>query len=223
MAAEQPAASSQQQFIAAAAAASQRCKDYGYRAEVPQQADSSAKRCLSFVHTGGFPKAARALLVYLLKSEVCALVAGSAPSCLWGTSRSHSQIWAPEADCCQPLPHLSDGAGRQPVPPACRPGFHQLDFEPPSRCRCRCSGRHRAATVWLREVSRGKRHSTTVDHRRSRRSRLPSNAAGAATLDPGYAGAATERSQPCGPMSKPRRVWPASAARAADLPMLPEA
>ena len=161
------------------------------------------------------------VVVYLLR-EVCgrALRAGS----YWlGTSRSHSQIWAPEADCCQPLPHLSDGAGRQPVPPACRPGFHQLDFEPPSRCRCRCSGRHRAATVWLREVSRGKRHGTTVDHRRSRRSRLPSNAAGAATLDPRYAGAATERSQPCGPMSKPRRVWPASAARAADLPMLPEA
>ena len=222
MAAEQPAASSQQQFIAAAAAASQRCKDYGYRAEVPQQADSSAKRCMSFVHTGGFRKAAQrpSLLVYLLKSAKFA----HATAARWlGTSRSHSQIWAPEADCCQPLPHLSDGAGRQPVPPACRPGFHQLDFEPPSRCRCRCSGRHRAATVWLREVSRGKRHSTTVDHRRSRRSRLPSNAAGAATLDPGYAGAATERSQPCGPMSKPRRVWPASAARAADLPMLPEA
>ena len=53
MAAEQPAASSQQQFIAAAAAASQRCKDYGYRAEVPQQADSSAKRYM-FVSTRGF-------------------------------------------------------------------------------------------------------------------------------------------------------------------------
>ena len=154
-----------------------------------------------------------ALLVYLLKAKAEKFASDA-------LTRSHR---APEADCCQPLPHLSDGAGRQPVPPACRPGFHQLDFEPPSRCRCRCSGRHRAATVWLREVSRGKRHSTTVDHRRSRRSRLPSNAAGAATLDPRYAGAAAERSQPCGPMSKPRRVWPASAARAADLPMLPEA
>ena len=210
MAAEQPAASCQQQFIAAAAAASQRCKDYGYRAEVPQQADSSAKRYM-FVPTGVSRE--MALLVYLLKAKAEKFASDA-------LTRSHR---APEADCCQPLPHLSDGAGRQPVPPACRPGFHQLDFEPPSRCRCRCSGRHRAATVWLREVSRGKRHSTTVDHRRSRRSRLPSNAAGAATLDPGYAGAATERSQPCGPMSKPRRVWPASAARAADLPRLPEA
>ena len=73
MAAEQPAASSQQQFIAAAAAASQRCKDYGYRAEVPQQADSSAKRCMSFVHTGGFRKAAPKAVVSLSpeKREVC--------------------------------------------------------------------------------------------------------------------------------------------------------
>ena len=185
-----------------------------------QQADSSAKRYMSFVHTGGFRKVGGCCLgISPEKRNAIREVCGR---CRW-TSRSHSQIWAPEADCCQPLPHLSDGAGRQPVPPACRPGFHQLDFEPPSRCRCRCSGRHRAATVWLREVSRGKRHSTTVDHRRSRRSRLPSNAAGAATLDPRYAGAAAERSQPCGPMSKPRRVWPASAARAADLPRLPEA
>ena len=169
------------------------------------------------VHVVCFIRGARALLVYLPESE-------RRLRSLRGTlTRSHSHIWAPQADCCQPLPHLSDGAGRQPVPPACRPGFHQLDFEPPSRCRCRCSGRHRAATVWLREVGRGKRHSTTVDHRRSRRSRLPSNAAGAATLDPRYAGAAAERSQPCGPVSKPRRVWPASAARAADLPRLPEA
>ena len=61
MAAEQPAASSQQQFIAAAAAASQRCKDYGYRAEVPQQADSSAKRYMSFVHTGKFSAKVRAV------------------------------------------------------------------------------------------------------------------------------------------------------------------
>ena len=54
MAAEQPAASGQQQFIAAAAAASQRCKDYGYRAEVPQQADSSARRYMWFVTPTGF-------------------------------------------------------------------------------------------------------------------------------------------------------------------------
>ena len=66
MAAEQPAASCQQQFIAAAAAASQRCKDYGYRAEVPQQADSSAKRYMSFVNG----RVSRwALLVYLLKAK----------------------------------------------------------------------------------------------------------------------------------------------------------
>ena len=67
MAAEQPAASSQQQFIAAAAAASQRCKDYdGYRAEVPQQADSPAKVHVCF-STRGFKNLA--LLVYLLKRE----------------------------------------------------------------------------------------------------------------------------------------------------------
>ena len=66
MAAEQPVACSQQQSIAAAAAASQRCKDYGYRAEVPQQADSSAKRYM-FVPTGVSRE--MALLVYLLKAK----------------------------------------------------------------------------------------------------------------------------------------------------------